>query len=139
MIHRNIGLCVVAAVASWVPLSSQAATLAADSLLCESSSSLAFVQRRSELKSLSASEVIKRATATQEIFKRTGQSAIPRRSTTPPDEDGFIGVASACVASDGPVTADVIERKASLGVVKVRTVHQGRQTELWAYASALNE
>jgi hypothetical protein len=130
------GLVLTAALA---PLTARAATLAPDSLLCQSAKSLQFVQRRSELKSQPASVVIQRATATEQMFIRSGRSAAVRTENTPFDQDGFIGVATTCFASAGPARANVIERRASLGLARVQAVYQGRMGEYWVYAGALTE
>ena len=125
--------------------SAQAATLSADSLLCESVTDLEFVNRQDQLKGQPASVVLKRANGQLEFYKLRRDAArlvtLPKQESDQvarADEDAYKSLVASCAASAaGPAT--VLERKAISGFVKVRTPFQGKPAELWTYSAGLSE
>lgn len=121
-----------------------AASLAADSLLCDSATTLEYVNSRSELKGRPASEVIQRAQAGLTAFKSGGPAldttgTVVRERSTPTGEDSIIAIASYCVASGAKAAAKIVEERATQGLVKVQTVYQGRRVERWTFGSSLSD
>lgn len=120
-----------------------AATLAADSLLCESPAELEFVRAQDWLRGKPAGEMIEKAglsVKAAEMHENLGRQMSLRKTTDAErsQTDGLRRVASSCAPSQAG-SAEVLERRSISGLARIRTAYQGRPAELWTYASALTE
>src|SRR5690348_14444526 len=98
-------------------VNSQAATLAADSLVCESPADLEFAAKRPELVGQPASVVMSRAKASVEGYRlsaKTRSMVFVQRTQTPEaersEEQGYQSLVASCAASQGSQVT-ILEKK----------------------------
>jgi hypothetical protein len=102
-----------------------AATLAADSLVCESLDSLDFIASVFGAGRWMKASVAQNAT--QSLSKYGGREG-----------QGWRAVAATC-AGAGPETVTVLERKSISGYVKVKMTYKGHPAEFWTYSAFVTE
>jgi hypothetical protein len=122
----------------------EAATLAPDSLVCESVTDLEFVARQDNLRGQPASVILKRSAATVEFYRLDAQTArmmyVPKAQSEQvqrADADAYKSIVAGCATASGP--AAVLERKPISGLSKVKITYRGQPAELWTESARISE
>ena len=126
--------------------SAEAGTLAADSIVCEGTSSLEFVNRQNGMKGQPGSEIMRKAQLGVEFYqhddKIRGMMHVPR--TRPVEDDradraAYEAMVAGCTSIAEPQPVTVLERKSISGFAKVKMTYQGHPAEFWTYSAAVTD